>query len=70
MTAFELNVFKISCVCSCGPLSPACEAFGPGALLEGEMLAHARKVWETVSRSRITISSLHRLVSESLTRMG
>jgi hypothetical protein len=34
------------------------------------MLAHARKVWETVSRSRITISSLHRLVSESLTRMG
>ena len=51
--------------------SYAFEQFSPhGALMEGELLATSREVWEQISSARVTISALHQDVSGALTRMG
>ena len=51
--------------------SLAFEHFSPhGALLEGELLERAGAAWKANSSGRVTISGLHREVSETLTRLG
>ena len=56
--------------------SKAFEAYAPphlaslGPFLEGEFAERSRECWERTTRGRITISALHRDVSETLTRMG
>jgi hypothetical protein len=47
------------------------DAFPLGSqLLKGALLTRAREVWEQTSTGRVTVSSLHRVVSETLTFMG
>jgi hypothetical protein len=56
--------------------SKAFEAYAPdslashGPFLEGDFAERSRECWERTTRGRITISALHRDVSETLTRMG
>lgn len=51
--------------------SLAFEHFSPyGAVLEGELLQKSRAAWEQNSSGRVTISAMHRGVSEALTRLG
>lgn len=49
----------------------AFEHFSPhGAVLQGELLEKSRQTWEETSSGRITVSGMHRDVSEVLTRWG
>ena len=41
-----------------------------GEMISGKLQRDAQRVWEQTSQGRVTISKLHRDVSETLTRMG
>ena len=41
-----------------------------GMMISGKLQRDAQRVWEQTSQGRVTISKLHRDVSETLTRMG
>ena len=56
--------------CDVGSVSDKSEGTQKPNLLRGALLERAKAVWEQTSTGRVTISSLHREVSETLTFMA